>query len=161
MDNTFKLYADGFETVISDAERQHWAKASTISLPLDTEVVAVDALDHSPPGGIIASMDNGMVSDGSWKCTNKYEDGWKERSFDDNHWPSAANIGQNGVDPWGEIKNISPNAEWIWTSDHMSETSDPDKHIYCRKNITNTSEISKTIPVTGLNFELVSYNVKY
>ena len=141
MDNTFKLYADGIEITIPETERHDLSKASSINLSGDVKVIAVDATDHTPPSGILASHGNGIVTDSSWKCVANYETGWNTNTFDDRHWPPAFVIGPNSVGPWGAIKNISSKANWIWTTKHHTQASDPDKHIYCRKTVSEDMEL--------------------
>ena len=42
---------------------------------------------------------------------------WDNAGFNDEKWPSAADLGPNGVAPWFKRPGISPNAHWIWTAD--------------------------------------------
>ena len=79
-----------------------------------------------------------MFTDNRWKCTNKYEAGWGNCDFDDNHWPNAVELALkdegsylDDVDPyyldaWNNFP-ISSNAHWIWTE----QTNDT--VVYCRK----------------------------
>lgn len=101
-----------------------------VNIPGYTQVIAIKGYDTGGDKGIIASLDNGMVTDSSWKCTATAETGWNEAWFDDSFWPAATVVGSNGGEPWGsKTKNISCNAKWIWSANNGDT-------VYCRTNIT-------------------------
>lgn len=83
-------------------------------------------------GGILASFENGLVTDTSWKCTTTARYGWNMRTYRDDDWPTASSYGGNSKStlPWGEISSIDDKAVWIWSSDNKKDTE-----VYCRHSL--------------------------
>ena len=73
----------------------------------------------------LASSSNGVRTDGSWRCTNTYHDGWFLPSYNDTAWPSPY------VFPSKPGNNfIAPDAKPI------GYLLKPSNIIYCRGNAT-------------------------
>lgn len=138
-DNEFYLYTDGIEVALNESERKKWKKVSRVAISSLASVIAIHAVNYETGGyaGILASAENTIVTDGSWKCTNKLKEGWKEKCFNDNSWPLAHVVGDHPSSPWNEkedISAISSAAKWIWT---VNSTLNGPEHqkIYCRKQL--------------------------
>ena len=83
--------------------------------------------------GLLASLDNGVVSDASWKCSSSAPSGWSSPGFDDTTWQNANVIGQNGIAPWNMRSDFASSAQWIWGA---SSSENP---IYCRHTVGTLS----------------------
>ena len=73
-DNNMKMYADGELVMSSDV----WHTADEVSLPGDTQLVAIECEDTGNIGGIKASFQGGFTTDSSWRCSAKLEEGWNQ-----------------------------------------------------------------------------------
>ena len=106
-----------------------WHSSTAVELT-STCVIAIEALNNSPgPMGLIASTDDGVVTDDTWRCTSQEEADWFSETFDDSHWPSAHMWYDNGDGYWNQISSINSDAKWIWT-ENQNELS-----IFCRKQL--------------------------
>ena len=123
-DNKMKVYIDG--VLHEDDNMLDWQKTSTIPLNSDTRVMAIECEDVGSQEGILASTNDGMVTDGSWKCSPEAVEGWTDPDFDDSSWGAPSVIGGNGIGPWGERPGIAGEAQWIWPEGDSSLA-------YCRK----------------------------
>ena len=82
------IYLDGVN--INDNAMMVADHASVISFPLNTHsVIAIYTRNTGGPKGIMASTTTGLVSDGSWRCSDKWVAGWMNPDFDDTVWPWA------------------------------------------------------------------------
>ena len=125
-----EVYVDGRKT----GYNEDYLSLNHQTIDIGSNVIAVKCRCKLPPcgGTIIASFDNGLVTDTSWKCTTQLHTGWYFEHFDDSGWNAAESNGLNNMTtmPWGEIANISGEAHFIWT------TSSKDDHVvYCRKRL--------------------------
>ena len=68
-----------------------------------------------------------MVTDDTWKCSNRWHPGWFQPEFNDTAWPQAQVIGANDGSYAAEVTTISAQAKWIWVQ------SDDQWDAYCRK----------------------------
>ncbi|ESO97219.1 hypothetical protein LOTGIDRAFT_239159 [Lottia gigantea] len=126
-DNNMKFYADG----VLKASNNDWTVASAVTIPDNTEVVAVYCKDLHVVGGIKVALSNGIKTDKSWKCTTKYVPNWNKPGFDDSAWsvPTVPNFN------WGtRPSQLNGKAEWIWTSGWSGQHKD----VYCRKELPKT-----------------------
>ena len=87
VDNEMEFYLDGAK--ITDDAMKTWNSVSTITYPLNTRVIAIYGRNTGGPKGILASTTTGIVTDGSWRCSNELMDGWMNPGFDDTAWPLA------------------------------------------------------------------------
>ena len=108
-------------------------KADTVLLPASAQVVAVSGKKAGEHGGFLGSSAT-FVTDGSWKCTNRFYEGWERVHFDDSKWKAAYVVGPNGLEPWQEVDGIRADAFWIRaSSDGLRSNAEQD--VYCRKNL--------------------------
>ena len=129
-DNVMTVFVDGVQQAAEGLE--NWPAESQISVPSNFKVIGIQCLDYGVIPGILASLhdENGdevLVTDKSWTCSQKQEEGWTAPGFDSGTWEEGDVIGQHGVAPWRIIGQISRNAGWIWTKDHKTHTT-----VYCR-----------------------------
>ena len=99
-----------------------------------THVIGIKCKDTGGQAMTLASFSNGQVTDGSWKCSRTYEDGWSSPYFDDSTWDKAFEIAPNVAKtwPWHQIPGISASAKYIW----LKKWNNVGKHtVYCRKVI--------------------------
>ena len=131
-DNNLKLFVDGVQ--VTDLQFPDISnKADTILLPASAQVVAVSGKKAGEHGGLLGSSAT-FVTDGSWKCTDRFYDGWQRVQFDDSEWKAAYVVGTYGLKPWQEVEEIRADAFWIWaSSDGLSSSADQDA--YCRKHL--------------------------
>ena len=129
-DNVMTVFVDGVQQAAEGLD--NWPAESQISVPSNFKVIGIQCLDYGVIPGILASLhdENGdevLVTDKSWTCSQKQEEGWTAPGFDSGTWEEGDVIGQHGVAPWRIIGQISRNAGWIWTKDHKTHTT-----VYCR-----------------------------
>ena len=134
VDNQLDLYIDGAH-VSGLSHANTWAVADTVRVAASAQVIAIKGADDGVSAGILASGAD-SITDGSWKCTNKFYVGWADEGFDDSRWPAAKVVGPHGIPPWKKIQGIANNAKWIWTAKHILGLL-WDKTVYCRKRRGN------------------------
>jgi hypothetical protein len=58
-----------------------YSETKTITVDVaPPSVLAINCVDIGGMAGILVSTNTGMVSDGSWRCSNTYKDGWNSVS---------------------------------------------------------------------------------
>ena len=122
---TMELFADG----ISKGKTDDRGRTTTdFVIPSNTKIIAVKAKSFRP--GIRGSFSNGLVTNSSWKCSDRFNHGWNILGFDDGNWPAAVEIPQHHGDALeGNIAGIDPTAKWIWTKKQGVDSC------YCRVNL--------------------------
>lgn len=113
-----RVYVDGVRVYPGSNARRlgNWQKTNTFVVPAGSQIFAVEGVaDEGQSGGILASMDDGEVSDGSWTASTAYAKGWAEVTYCDEEWEPATVVGQNGVEPWGAMPDFASSANWIWS----------------------------------------------
>ncbi|KAK6169073.1 hypothetical protein SNE40_020194 [Patella caerulea] len=129
-DNIMYFYADGVQ--YTNKNDNDWTKSSPVSIPGDTQVVAVKCKDLHVVAGIKLALSNGIKTDTTWKCSKTYAVGWNKPGFDDSNWPNAIVPNYN----WGsKPASLNGKADWIWTTGYRGQ----DTTVYCRKVIKNPS----------------------
>ncbi|XP_078362117.1 uncharacterized protein LOC144646410 isoform X2 [Oculina patagonica] len=130
---TIKLYLDGDFTAeavesLTLVKDQHHLQAVQVG-----ESSARDVF-------LLASSSNGVRTDGWWRCTNVYHEGWFLRSYDDSSWPIAYVVKDNTGAPF-----IASDAKWIGYGIESNK-------IYCRRNTTMKPlfQIPKDLPCEAL-----------
>ena len=99
-----KVYFDGILQEQDDAMAD-WAKTSELTIPAGTQVLAIECKDLGSQEGILASTNDGLVTNLDWRCS--YE-GLPGIFAPLNTFASPQSYGKNGVHPWFErFKNIS------------------------------------------------------
>ena len=78
--------------------------------------------------GFIASFGNGIVTDGTWKCTTQGVRNWQTAGFDDSNWPAAVVHSDNSGNV--RVNGIAANAKWIGPSQRNANA------IFCRRRMT-------------------------
>ena len=122
-DNEMEIFADG-QSLGKDI---NWRKPTTYNVPANTRVLSVAGKDKGSKFGIIGSTSHGLVTNETWKCSS-YSDlpsEWNSPDFDDQDWPLAKVIANNGASPWGKILGIAETAKWIWANNN-------EDFVYCR-----------------------------
>ena len=101
-DNKMKVYFDG-ELQEQDDAMAAWTKTSELTIPAGTRVVAIECEDLGAQEGILASTDDGLVTNSGWQCSNQLVEGWTLPGFvpPPNTFSSPNLLGSNGVKPWG------------------------------------------------------------
>merc|ERR1719228_2807746 len=114
-DNKMKVYFDG-ELQEQDGAMGDWTKTSELTIPSGTRVVSIECEDLGAQEGILASTDDGLVTNSDWQCSDKLIEGWTLPAFvpPPDTFSSPKLLGSNGVAPWGVRPGIVENAEWIW-----------------------------------------------
>ena len=115
---TIELYLDGVST----------AKAvGSLTVVKDQhQLLAVHVEDKTVDGDVffVASSGNGVRTNRSWKCTNKYQQGWFLPNFSDISWPKPYADDNNKV-----VYFVAPDAKWIA---YLAKSN----KIFCRRNTT-------------------------
>lgn len=133
-DNQMKVYFDGvLQTGLPQTDLDNWRVTTQIAVPPGTVMVGIECYDEHVVAGILASFDNGLVTDGSWSCSDTEVPGWSDPSVDPGFQPASV-YGTNGVGPWGNLAGIDPSSQWIWTADNNYDTS-TEHTAYCRFNL--------------------------
>jgi hypothetical protein len=119
-DDKMELYADGVQI---GKDNGKWFMSKIYKIPAAAKVVAIHGFNVGGPAGIIGSFSTGLLTDSSWRCTNKKYPKWQSTAFDDSAWPGAEVVRRND-----KLKGpaISKEAKWIWTSRNT------DMNVYCR-----------------------------
>src|SRR5689334_7663881 len=105
-DNAFTVWVNGTKVGSGD----NWKKVYRFDIrPYVVDgknVLAVEARHDKPgPAGLLVRLGyipNGqsklaVVSDGSWKASDRAADDWRSRDFDDRSWPAAQVLGPYGT----------------------------------------------------------------
>ena len=101
----------------------NWKNAKFVKLPANAQSVVIRVTKkNKDSGGILASFDNGLMTNSSWSCT----DDFLTKSI----WPPAHEVAQNdgASSQWNKVvSDIDSNAAWIWTA------NEGDAEVWCRK----------------------------
>ena len=73
------MYFDGDKAL----EGENWSNALTVDVPAATKVIWIACYDYGGHYGIVASTDNGIVTDDTWVCSSKHVEGWNKPGFQD------------------------------------------------------------------------------
>ncbi|CAB4035846.1 Hypothetical predicted protein, partial [Paramuricea clavata] len=94
-------------------------------LPEDTQVVTIKVHKaHRRCGGILASFSNGIVTDGSWNCTDSSS--CSSSGCSNLKWENAFTSGKNGnSSTWRP--EIRSSARWIWISNSSARS------VWCKR----------------------------
>ena len=118
-----------------DTDEEHflstrWDKTERITLPGDTKVVTIKCGNFAEsPGGILASFNNSVVTDGTWLCADM---SWCTTTDCENsvNWQNATTYGVNGdkQSSWNrKMNDIESKAQWIWVGDNWAT------RVWCKK----------------------------
>ena len=78
-DDVVSVYFDGDKAL----EGHNWSNAFTADVPAATKVIGIACKDNGGGYGIVASTDDGVVTDDTWVCSSKYVEGWNKPGFQD------------------------------------------------------------------------------
>ena len=97
-----KVYFDG-ELQEQDDAMAVWEKTSELTIPAGTRVVAIECEGLDALNGILASIDDGLVTNSGWQCYNQMVEEWTLPGFvpPPDTFSSPKLLGSNGVAPWG------------------------------------------------------------
>ena len=110
-DDSLEVFVNG-ERVLSADSWQNAHKADVRSkLHTGPNLLAIRSRnsDDSPAGAIAqftVTTDQGkqvMVTDATWKATDKDLKNWNQPTLDDTTWSSAKSLGRLGISPWGAV----------------------------------------------------------
>ena len=109
-----ELFADGISL---GKDNEKWRIPTDFVIPGDNKIIAVAAQSFQFRSGILGSFSNGLVTNSSWKCSDRLHRGWNLRDFDDRNWPAAVEIPRHHSDGLeGNLAVIDPTAKRIWTT---------------------------------------------
>ena len=93
-DDHMNLWIDGKKTPVRGQGR--WHQLSTLRIPKSTRSIGIKCRNTGGPYGIAGSVqdENGktvLVTDNSWKCSNKADAGWEKPNFKEGkNWKPAS-----------------------------------------------------------------------
>lgn len=115
-DNLFTLYVNGRLAGQSSPDPNEWSHAKRFEvaalLAPGRNVLAVEAVNTAPgPAGLIARLvvrqpgaePAVLVTEATWKSSEKRVANWRLPAFNDSHWPAAHVVGPYGSGPWGQF----------------------------------------------------------
>ena len=117
-DNGFALKINGQAAGKSDAEGESWRGAQILDVARLLQpgknlvtVAAINGTDKPSPAGLIGKLTIGLAGgttqtlriDGSWKASDKKQEGWDSAAFDDKAWKNARVVARYGEMPWGTL----------------------------------------------------------
>lgn len=113
-DNRFKLYVNGEVVGKGDNAKKEYKFDVSGLLHIGENILAVAATNRGPEdngAGLIGVLRieflNGdtliVPMDREWKTFSEEISGWKNNKFDDSGWVVAQEIGDCGIEPWGDI----------------------------------------------------------
>ena len=110
-----------------------WNRAQSYVFPSGVRVIAVAIINSGGGnGGLLASFDNGVYTDSSWRCAETVPPAqWTESKFDDTLIPQAVIYGGHN------IQAISPKAKWIGPKNRKAPK------MYCRRSFKTGSFLEK------------------
>lgn len=134
-DKGVTLYADGKQV----GDRVDWwgPAKDTYRYRVDANTEIFGLKIESAAGakmGVIGSFGDSLVTSSTWKCksflTDEEQKIFANKDFDDSNWPTAVELGQNGILPWGARPGIAKKAFWINTQESENER----ETVWCRVN---------------------------
>ncbi len=116
-DNRFQLYVNGEAVGKGDNAKKAYKLDVLVPLHAGKNILAVAATNRGPEdngAGLIGVLriefQNGnaliVPMDRKWNTFSKEISGWKDKEFDDSNWVAAQEMGDCGIDPWGDISTI-------------------------------------------------------
>ncbi|XP_063693330.1 uncharacterized protein LOC134825120 isoform X2 [Bolinopsis microptera] len=139
-----KVMCDDTSTIYIDGEKKdvpgpnNWGQLATLKIPASTNTIGIQCHNGGGSCGITAEVTDEtgqvlLVSDNSWKCSNKEEDGWTADGFtEDDSWKPAA---EN--QPFITGCYLSDERAWIGMSmdKKVIWTENKDSTVYCRREL--------------------------
>jgi len=119
-DNLYALYLNGKHIGENMDEPGEWNQPSRFDIKSNLldgrNVIAVQAVNTAPgPAGLIAKIDLQLVqgepivlvTDDSWRHSEKMEPDWRQPGFADKDWTPAWVICSHGMPPWGTLPDAT------------------------------------------------------
>ncbi|MBI1884646.1 MAG: fibronectin type III domain-containing protein [Chlamydiae bacterium] len=137
-DNGLEFYLNG--TLLLTAN--DWTHPASLSLRLASgDILAFGGSDSGYKAGFLLRATGAytFVSDSSWKVSTSASSGWNNKGFNDSSWTWATSYGNYGVAPWETGVSDFPypsSAQWIWTVNNVTGSSNIDSQVYFRKEIS-------------------------
>ncbi len=138
----FKLFADGKqvggESMWLDAAKD----TARFRVDANTEVFGLKfdaSAKYNADVRAIGSFGDSLVTSATWKCksflTEEEQSKFSNPGFDDSNWPSATELGDNGVLPYGPRPGVAAKAFWISAQPEIKNSKGD--AVYCRVNSSN------------------------
>ena len=126
-DDSGSIFVDGVRVLNTEV-----FKTYSVEINHSFDILAVFVTNILGHIGIMAETSTGIVTDTSWKCTDREQrPGWITKRFNDSLWPSAViiahNKGGHGLMP--QLHDFPEDGLWISVSNAFA------KRLYCRKKI--------------------------
>ncbi|MDO9465595.1 MAG: hypothetical protein Q7J67_09920 [bacterium] len=114
VDDYYKLYLNG-NKIAENFTPNSWLDPALINissrLKKGMNVIAVESVNAGGPGGLLFDLTINstdlsylkVVSDSSFVCTNRLEEGWTKISFDDGSWVKPKKMSPPPAAPWTKI----------------------------------------------------------
>ena len=121
-------------------------RPQTLIFPDNISMIAVKSTtDHRYPGMMASTVNsNFILTNSSWKCTNRVNTGdmsWTSYNYNDYSWVNATIVARYGF----ANADFQPDASWIWTNmviDPRTGEFKGDDVVYCRLRIGELTVIS-------------------
>ena len=89
-DDEMKVYFDGVLQPYHNNDN-NWGLTTERAIPSGTKMLGIECQDRGGAVGILASTADGMVTDGSWTCSNNQNlKGWADPVFEDTNGDFSA-----------------------------------------------------------------------
>ena len=113
-DNSFTLFVNGVQAGTGSDWTTPQQFTLTVLLRPGVNVLAIQAVNGGSgpnPAGVLGiftlqfadGSTQGFTLDTTWKASQQGPGGWNAAGFDDSAWVAAADLGLNGISPWGTI----------------------------------------------------------
>ena len=110
-DDGLEVFLNGKRVLWTDEWKNAFAVDVRSNLKAGTNQLAIRAWngDESPAGAtaqLVFVTPQGkqvIVTDSSWKASDREAKNWNQPEFNDSTWGSARSLGRVGIDPWGSV----------------------------------------------------------
>lgn len=110
-DDGLEVFLNGKRVLWTDEWKNAFAVDVRSNLKAGTNQLAIRAWngDESPAGAtaqLVFVTPQGkqvIVTDSSWKASDREAKNWNQPEFNDSTWGSARSLGRVGIDPWGAV----------------------------------------------------------
>ena len=110
-DDGLEVFVNGKRVLWADAWQNGFAVDVRSQLRTGTNVIAISAWngDESPAGAVAqlslttAKGKDSIVTDASWKGSDREAKDWNQPGFDDGAWAAVQPLGKLGMQPWGNV----------------------------------------------------------
>ena len=124
------MWIDGVQH--KNKQDNQYKEASSVLIPPNSRVIAVQCQDVGGKEGLIGSTSTGiMTGQAGWVCTAREQRDWQLEEFDDSDWVTPDILGENGAPGFPFMDDIDINATWVWT-EHMKGV---EAAIWCRYHL--------------------------